>query len=507
MNINIAFTNVYSDIEKAIKDGYRIIINEGASRSSKTHSLMQMAFLNLLEKPSHTQTVMRDTKTSCRKIVEKEFIEFLKDPMGRRKEFEEGTISIEQYNEYLRKEGVYKLLKHNKSNHTFTYEPKGSVLLFDGADSVEDIIGMGNDVIWINEPYKFDPEVFNQLKQRTRGVIIIDLNPKQKLQWLEELKDRNDTISLHSTFLKNNFLSTNVRNEILAYQPLIAKFIPKDNKSFYEKYKIENHLDIEFNEQFNRLKQIKDRESAELFIDKLELTDYQKSHVLRTWSNEIQKTARPWHWEVYGLGKSAESPNRIFTNWKPIYDDYYNSLPYLELYATDFGMYDPCTLVSLKYYDGKLYVKLHVYKPESEMLDNNGVKIPLSTYFLNNSTLKQGTHTQLICESQDYDKNSSDGKVIQLIKAGINAVKVNKPNIMERIKLVQEIEVFYVDNKEGNMNKELEVYSLQERITRGKTIIEPDPSCPEHSLDAVGYGAWHMYEQGLMKHIDLGNIR
>lgn len=507
MEINIAFTQVYEDIEKAINEGYRIIINEGASRSSKTHSLMQMAFLNLLEKPSHTQTVMRDTKTSCRKIVEKEFIEFLKDPMGRRKEFEDNNITIEQYNKYLKKEGLYHLLKHNKSSHKFTYEPTGSVLLFDGADSVEDIIGMGNDVIWINEPYRFDPEVFNQLKQRTRGVIIIDLNPKQTLYWLEELEIRDDTEKLHSTFLKNSFLTTNVRNEILAYQPLQAKYIPKDKKGFYKKYNRNNYLDESFDKKFEELKKIKEIEESKSFIRDLDIDDYQYKHVLRCWSNEKQKTSKVWHWEVYGLGIKAEAQNRIFTNWTVIDDDHYNSLPYLEFYATDFGMYDPCTLVSLKYYDGKLYIKLHIYKPESKMVDINGVKIPLSTYFLNNSTLKKGTHTQLICESQDYDKNSSDGKVLQLLKAGINATKVNKPNIMERIKLIQEIEVYYVDDKEGRMTKELETYTLQERVSGGKTIIEPDPSGPEHSLDAVGYGAWHMYEQGYMKHIDLGTIK
>lgn len=498
MNLDLKLTVVYGWHEEAIKNGYRVIIHEGSSRSSKTHSLMQDRALDLMTKPVHTSTIMRDTKTSCVKIIEKEFVEFLKDPCGRKSEFEKKLITAEQLNTYLINESIYHLFKHNKSNHTIKYEPKGSILLFDGADNVDSIIGMGNDVIWINEPYSFKPEVFTQLKQRTSGLIIIDLNPKQSLPWLEELKKRDDTKEIPSTLRNNPFCPTGVKNEIMAYMPLEAKYIEGINS-----YKKGVCLTDEWNESFKTLKNIKELKEAKEEINKYELTDYQKKEILRGWNNERQGTARRWEHEVYALGIASEAENRIFSNWTPMSDEDYFKLDYYEFWGVDFGIYDPTTLVSIKYYDNNLYVKLHIYKPEIKMIDVNGINIPLSTYFLNNSTLTKGDHTRVICESQDNDKHSNDGKVIQLLKDGIFACKVNKPNIMERVNLLRKLKVYFVDDKEGNMKRELNGYTMEQVIRGGKSILRPDPTKPEHSLDAVGYCAWYMYENNYMSHIDL----
>lgn len=500
MEINIAFTEVYEEIENAINDGYRIIINQGTTRSSKTHSLNQRSFLSLLENRMHTQTVMRDTKTACRKIVEKEFIEFLKDPMGRRKAFEDKEISIEQYNKYLKEESLYHLLKHNKSNHTFTYDPTGSVLLFDGADSVDDIIGMGNDVIWINEPYKFDPEVFNQLKQRTRGVIIIDLNPKQTLTWLEQLKDREDTIVLHSTFLKNRFLSTSVRNEILAYQPLQAKFIPKTKEVFYNKYNRENHLDESYDDKFKLIKDIKNKEEAFKEIESIDLTHFQEQQVKRCWNNERQNTASAWHHEVYGLGIKAEAPNRIFSGWTKITQQQYDIFEAMEFWGNDFGVIDPNSLSSVKYKDGCLYVNLQVYKPESKMTYANGTQYDLAEYLLLNSTLKTGDHTYVICDSADNDRYTDESKVEKLRAMGINAFKVSKPRIVERINVLKKLKVFYVANE--YLEKEYEGAEWEQVIRNGKIIQRPNPLKPDHALDSIGYVVWNMHQEG---YIDLAD--
>ena len=69
MNINIEHTIVFDWLVNAIDDGYRVIVQEGSSRSSKTWSNFQGIFKYCMENPRTRVVVLRDTAVDCRVLV------------------------------------------------------------------------------------------------------------------------------------------------------------------------------------------------------------------------------------------------------------------------------------------------------------------------------------------------------------------------------------------------------------------------------------------------------
>lgn len=494
--MQIKATKVFLDTVDCIDKGYNIIIQEGSSRSSKTWSNFLYIHRHAYEISRRKIIVLRDTKTSCYENVEPDYLDFL---------------------HYT---GLIVDVKHNKSLHKFTFD-NGSEIKFSGADAVDSIIGKGTHIVWVNEPYGFDFETLNQLMQRT-SLTLLDWNPKQN-HFIEDLKKRNNAKVLHSTFRDNPFCSARQKQHILSYRPLKAEFIVKDRKFHFERYKEENHLPPKWNEKFSALLQIKEEDIAKDIIKNYELSDYQKQEVFRAWSNEKYGTASKWHWEVYGLGMKSEATNRIFKGWESISEEDYNEVEGsngLELYGLDFGVVDPTTLVSVKYKDGALYVKLHVYTPESKMLYGDGTQYNLGEFLLLNSTLELGTETYVICDSADNDRYTNKSKVAKLRELGINAFKVSKPEIVERINVLKKLKVYYVnDNKstyqetdnKGNtsvldlgksLENEYENYQWEQVIRNGKVKNRPNLLKPDHALDALGYVVWNMYNEGLISFLD-----
>ena len=68
---------------KALNNGYRVILNEGSSRSSKTWSFFLLIYLYAKTNARKRILVLRDTKVACRDIVESEFRDWLEDPNAR----------------------------------------------------------------------------------------------------------------------------------------------------------------------------------------------------------------------------------------------------------------------------------------------------------------------------------------------------------------------------------------------------------------------------------------
>ena len=143
---------------QAYQKGYKILLNEGSSRSTKTWSFFLLMYLFCKENASKRIVVMRDTQKACRELVETEFKDWLKDPYSRKKQFENGLITSQQLRDYLNKENLLTDLLENKSNHTYTFS-NDSRIIFTGADNIEQVIGKENHLVWINEPYKFSDKV------------------------------------------------------------------------------------------------------------------------------------------------------------------------------------------------------------------------------------------------------------------------------------------------------------------------------------------------------------
>lgn len=112
-------------------------------------SNFQVLFLYLYENPISSATVLRDTQKSCREIVEKDWKDQVKDPMVRKKQFEEGKITLQQFDKYIKEENLAQYFVENKTNHTWTFKHNGNFLRFTRLDDEDDAMGMTQTLCWI----------------------------------------------------------------------------------------------------------------------------------------------------------------------------------------------------------------------------------------------------------------------------------------------------------------------------------------------------------------------
>jgi len=334
--IEFLATKVFEDIWNASQSkNYKLIVEEGSSRSSKTWSNFQNLFLDLFENPLTTCTILRDTQKSCREIVEIDWVKWLSDPMGRKKQLEKKEISVFEFDALIKKENLTKYFLRNKTNHTWTFLHNNSFIRFTGLDDEDDAMGMTQDICWINEPYKFSHEVYKQLSQRTSKYILFDWNPKQT-HWVNEEKRKENTITLFSTFEDNPFCPEESRIHIQSYQPISHSFI-KDKD-----YNIELNKNNYTKKQLNELK--------------------------RCIYNESVGSASLYHWLVFGLGQKSEKPNRIFKGWELLSNADFEKLPYQSYYGLDYGLSAPSALVEMKFDgDENYFFREILYKPLNDI--------------------------------------------------------------------------------------------------------------------------------------------
>lgn len=445
--MKIKASNVFKRNWKAIQQGFKILLNEGSSRSSKTWSFFLVIYLYARNKRNQRIIVLRDTAIACRSLVESEFKDWLNDPQSRQKQFDKGKITIKQLNEYLQKENLLQFIKVNLTRHEYTF-PNGSTILFTGADNMSQVIGKENDLVWINEPYNFSEEVTKQLLKRLKGVMLLDWNPSQS-HFIEKFKQRPDCITIHSTFLDNPFLADTVRNELLGAKPLLNEFFDIQVEQYKTKSKeyIENDL----------------KGHPQKLID----------DVVLCWNNENNGTANKYDWQVYGLGIKAEKPNKVYHKWQRISNIEFDKLPFQSYYGLDFGETNPTALVECKYNDGNFYFNELIYQP--------GKQIESLVQRLEFLGIEKGRDL-IICDSASPDK------IAELQKAGFYAIGAKKGpgSVVAGISFLGKKKVF-VTNNSSNMINEEELYEWElDRygLPTDKTIKKDD-----HILDAARYVA------------------
>jgi len=441
--IEFLATKVFEDIWNASQSkNYKLIVEEGSSRSSKTWSNFQNLFLDLFENPLTTCTILRDTQKSCREIVEIDWVKWLSDPMGRKKQLEKKEISVFEFDALIKKENLTKYFLRNKTNHTWTFLHNNSFIRFTGLDDEDDAMGMTQDICWINEPYKFSHEVYKQLSQRTSKYILFDWNPKQT-HWVNEEKRKENTITLFSTFEDNPFCPDESRIHIQSYQPISHSFI-KDKD-----YNIELNQNNYTKKQLNELK--------------------------RCIYNESVGSASLYHWLVFGLGQKSEKPNRIFKGWELLNNADFEKLPYQSYYGLDYGLSAPSALVEMKFDgDENYFFKEILYKPM------NDIKGSLSDEF---ERLNIPKHKQIIADSGN-ELNKEESR--KLKNAGYNIIQAKKGagSISSGIETIQKSKIHYT--KESiNIEQEYENYSW--KIWQGIQMDVPEENGDDHSLDAMKY--------------------
>lgn len=454
--INFLATKVFNDTWQATQNGlYKLIEQKGSSRSSKTFSDFQVIFLDLYENPMTTCTILRDTQKSCREIIEVDWVKWLSDPMGRKKELEKKLISLQQFDNYIKEESLLKYFLRNKTNHTWTFLHNNSFIRFTGLDDEDDAMGMTQDICWINEPYNFSHEVYKQLSQRTSKYILFDWNPKQK-HWIDIERKKENTITLHSTYKDNPFCPIESKIQIESYQPLSQTEVVLNNE-------------IEEQSLY----------SYDLFINPLQFTKRQIKEIERCLYNEQTESASLYHWLVFGKGEKSEKPNRIFKGWKLIPDKEFDDLPYPLYYGMDFGLSAPTTLVAMKFDgDQSFFFKELLYKPMNEM----------------SGTLSDELHNlgidkrkELIVDSSN-EINKTEGQ--KLRNSGFNIIFAlkGKGSVVSGIELLQKKIVYYTANS-TNLEQEYENHSW--RVVQGVQLDEPEQG-NDHAIDACKYvSSWY----------------
>lgn len=301
--------------------------------------------------------------------------------------------------------------------------PNKSFIRFIGLDKEDIGKGLRSDVVYLNEANKTNFETYRELTSRAKRKIL-DYNPNLAFWAHTEVIPEPDCDYLCLTYIDNEYLSEEEKNEI-------------------ESYKIKAYIN-----------------------PNLENYDTNENTKSNYWRNK---------WLIYGLGKTGVVDNRIFENWTTIDDLTFDNLPYQSYYGLDFGLSAKTALVEMKFDgDQTFFFKERLYRPMNEMsgtLSNEFDKLNIPKY------------KEIICDSGN-ELNKSEG--IKLRNAGYNIIFAQKGqgSINAGIETLQKSNIVYTKN---SINIENEYSSYAWKVYNGIQMDVPEDNNLDHILDAIKY--------------------
>ena len=211
--MTIQTTNIYAQVDKAIKKGYTTVSAQGSSRSSKTYNILIWLIIYCL---SHSRTRLSIVRATLPALKGSVFIDF-KEILYKLNVFDESCL--------------------NKSEMIYTF-PNGSWVEFFSTDSEQKLRGRKRDILYVNEANELKFIEFQQLKMRTTQFTIVDYNPSfSDDHWLCELNKDPRTYHFISTYKDNPFLEQTIIDEIESLQ--------HKNKSLWQVYGLGQQAMIE----------------------------------------------------------------------------------------------------------------------------------------------------------------------------------------------------------------------------------------------------------------------
>jgi len=188
--LDIRHTPVFTWNFDAIQnDDIRFIINQGGSRSSKTYSLCQLLIIHALTNPGIVISIVRKSFPALRSTVMRDFFEIME--------------SLDIYDQNL----------HHKTENTYRFT-NGSIIEFFSVDDAQKLRGRKRDIVFANEANELSFEEFQQLNMRTTKKFILDFNPSDNYSWIYDLKNKDNSILIKSTYKDNPFLEDTIIKEI-----------------------------------------------------------------------------------------------------------------------------------------------------------------------------------------------------------------------------------------------------------------------------------------------------
>lgn len=173
----------------AFKKGYRIIVNQGGTRSGKTYGIVKL-LIGLAYKQKYSISM-----TS------------LSFPHLRKGALRDWRTIMELYD-------LYQIPEHVRTENTYYY-PTGSYMEFFSVDDHLKVRGPGRDILFVNEANLIDLDTFTQLLLRTKRAAFIDYNPADEFHWIyDKVLTRPDCYFIKSTYKDNPFLPDEQVKEI-----------------------------------------------------------------------------------------------------------------------------------------------------------------------------------------------------------------------------------------------------------------------------------------------------
>jgi phage terminase large subunit len=173
----------YANKEAWISKKYRVIANQGSTRSSKTFSVMQLIALYIAPKYKKEITVVSHSLPHLKRGALKDFLDIM-----------EGS-------------GLYNDNNFNKTDNVYTY-PNGSYIEFFGCEDAGKVRGPSRDILFVNESNLLGYPTYKQLALRTREIIFIDFNPVEETSWVYDVADKPGNKLIHSTYQNNRAFLT-----------------------------------------------------------------------------------------------------------------------------------------------------------------------------------------------------------------------------------------------------------------------------------------------------------
>lgn len=194
MDVEVLYTGVFEkNVEAYESKKYRVIGNQGSTRSTKTYSLCQLAALYIPYREKKSISIVSPSLPHLKRGARRDFLEVLETAQ------------------------VYSDSQFNKTDNIYHY-PKGSYVEFFGVDEPGKVRGPGRDILIVNEANLIPFSIYKQLALRTKEMIFIDFNPVEEMSWVYDVVDAEGNLMIHSTYLDNPFLSREQRQEIESLQ-------------------------------------------------------------------------------------------------------------------------------------------------------------------------------------------------------------------------------------------------------------------------------------------------
>ena len=188
--VDIRYTKVFErNLEAYQSKTFRVIANQGSTRSGKTYSISQLLALYIPHKEKVTISVVSPSLPHLKRGARRDILKILEDA------------------------GIYTDEQFNKTDNVYHY-PNGSYIEFFGAEDSGKVRGPGRDILYINEANLLPQTIYQQLALRTSQTIFLDFNPVDESSWVYDVADKEGNILIHSTYKDNPFLPKEQVQEI-----------------------------------------------------------------------------------------------------------------------------------------------------------------------------------------------------------------------------------------------------------------------------------------------------